>query len=40
MVLATPPKRLEAEAIRDALLAASGELDRSIGGLHLRAYQR
>ena len=27
-----PPKRLEAEAIRDALLAASGELDRSIGG--------
>ena len=26
------PKRLEAEAIRDALLAASGELDRAIGG--------
>jgi len=26
------PKRLEAESIRDALLCASGELDRSIGG--------
>ena len=26
------PKRLEAEAIRDTLLATSGELDRSIGG--------
>ncbi|HXX94354.1 MAG TPA: PSD1 and planctomycete cytochrome C domain-containing protein, partial [Planctomycetota bacterium] len=26
------PRRLEAEAIRDAILAASGELDRSMGG--------
>ncbi len=27
-----PPRRLEAEAIRDALLAVSGELDHTIGG--------
>jgi mono/diheme cytochrome c family protein len=26
------PRRLEAEAVRDALLAVSGELDRSVGG--------
>jgi hypothetical protein len=27
-----PPRRLEAEAIRDSLLAVAGELDRAIGG--------
>jgi hypothetical protein len=27
-----PPRRLEAEAVRDAMLAVSGELDRRIGG--------
>ena len=29
---ARPPRRLEAEAIRDAMLAASGQLDRTVGG--------
>ncbi len=31
------PRRLEAESIRDSLLAASGELDRTLGGASLAA---
>ena len=34
-----PPKRLEAEAIRDAVLAVSGKLDRKMGGPGFRLYQ-
>ena len=34
-----PPRRLEAEAIRDSILAVSGELDRKMGGPGFRLYQ-
>ena len=33
-----PPKRVEAEVIRDAILQASGELDTSIGGRSYRIH--
>ncbi|MFT7630199.1 MAG: hypothetical protein ACI87E_001205 [Mariniblastus sp.] len=33
-----PPKRVEAEVIRDSILQASGELDRSIGGTGFRIH--
>ena len=33
-----PPRRLEAEAVRDAMLAASGELNRAIGGPSFRPF--
>lgn len=33
----SPPKRLEAEAIRDSILALGGSLDRTIGGSLLRS---
>ncbi|MAW59363.1 MAG: hypothetical protein CMJ94_00860 [Planctomycetes bacterium] len=39
-----PPRRLSAEAVRDALLAASGELDRAMGGpsvpVHLTEFMK
>ncbi|MBL8176815.1 MAG: DUF1553 domain-containing protein [Bryobacterales bacterium] len=34
-----PPQRLEAEAIRDAILAVSGKLDRRMGGPGFRLYR-
>jgi hypothetical protein len=34
-----PPRRLEAEAIRDSILAVSGKLDRSTGGPGFRLYK-
>ncbi|MBG99659.1 MAG: hypothetical protein CMN58_04870 [Solibacterales bacterium] len=34
-----PPKRLEAEAIRDAVLAVSGNLDRTMGGKGFQLYR-
>lgn len=33
-----PPKRLEAEALRDSILAVSGKLDRTMGGPGFRLY--
>jgi mono/diheme cytochrome c family protein len=33
-----PPRRLEAEAIRDAMLVASGRLDRTMGGPGFRSF--
>jgi len=33
-----PPRRLEAEAVRDAMLAVSGELNRAIGGPSFRPF--
>ena len=35
-----PLRRLEAEEVRDALLAVSGELDRQIGGSLLKVKNR
>lgn len=34
-----PPRRLEAESVRDALLAVSGKLDATMGGPGFRLYQ-
>jgi len=34
-----PPRRLEAEAVRDAVLAVSGKLDRTMGGKGFRLYR-
>ncbi|MBS1824171.1 MAG: DUF1553 domain-containing protein [Acidobacteria bacterium] len=34
-----PPQRLEAEAIRDSILAVSGKLDRTMGGPGFRLYR-
>ncbi len=34
-----PLRRLDAEAIRDAMLAVSGELDRTVGGPYVPSHR-